>query len=56
MAMAYSVGAGLGLIFSGLVAKEISISVAWMLSGLVLVLFTLLFTKNNNNSKEKAVA
>ncbi len=49
--MPHSLGAGAGLIFSGFIAEQYSISITWMISGLMLIFFTLLLKKF---SKEKA--
>jgi len=45
MSMTYSAGSGVGLLLSGYIAEQYSVSIAWMLSGLVLIIFTLLFAK-----------
>ena len=48
MSMAYSLGAGAGLIFSGYIAEQSSISFTWIITGLILIFFTLLFLKKDN--------
>ena len=52
ISMVHSAGSGVGLLFSGYIAEQYSISVAWMISGLILIFLTLLFI--NNGSKEKS--
>ena len=50
--MAYSVGAGIGLIFGGFMTEYFSIPVAWAFLGGILIVSTILLMKNGNNKIE----
>ncbi len=48
-AMAFSVSMGVGLIFSGLMSKYLSIPTMWTILGGILIVSTILLMKNDNN-------
>jgi len=48
--MSYRVGGMIGLIFSGFIAENISITSAWLLSGGILIAITLAIAKNHKNN------
>lgn len=51
-AMAFAVGAGIGLIFSGLISHYFSIPTMWIILGGILIISTILLMKNGNHKIE----
>ncbi len=52
LSMTATIGSAIGLLLGGLLAKHISISVAWMFSGTALIILTLLIMRNGKRNNK----
>ncbi len=52
LSMTSTIGSATGLLLGGLLAKHLSISVAWMFSGAALIILTLLIMRNGKRNNE----
>ena len=53
VSMTGNIGLSFGLIFSGIVAENLSISIAWMISGVILIISTLMIIINERFKRQK---
>ncbi|MCK4524960.1 MAG: MFS transporter [Candidatus Andersenbacteria bacterium] len=53
VSMTNSIGLSVGLIFSGIIAQQLSISIAWIISGGLLIISTLVITINERFKRQK---